>query len=122
MNDSSVCCDGLVETFLYWAINQRLIHGITVPRRAVDDAAATIGDPQRMTAIRRILTDGSLALSTARRLGRRRLPRLRSHTNRRHEARHRLTELVPLRVFQTCPMAIARRRTSVSWPLSKPAR
>lgn len=54
---------GVVETFLYWAINQRLIHSITVPRRADDDAAATLGDPQRMNAIRRILTDDSLALS-----------------------------------------------------------
>lgn len=54
---------GLVETFLYWAISQRLVHAITVPRRADNDAAATLGDPQRIDAIRRVLTDDSLALS-----------------------------------------------------------
>ncbi|MET9317870.1 hypothetical protein ABZX12_39115 [Kribbella sp. NPDC003505] len=54
---------GLVETLLYWAMNQRLVHGIAVPRRADDDAAATLGDPQRMNAIRRILTDDRLALN-----------------------------------------------------------
>jgi hypothetical protein len=52
---------GLVETFLYWAINQRLIPRITVPRRSTAKNPA-FGDEQRITALRRILLGDDIAL------------------------------------------------------------
>jgi len=52
----------LVDVFLYWARNQRLISAhLTVPRRQ-DNAATVLGDDQQLTAIRRILTDDELRL------------------------------------------------------------
>ena len=46
-----------VETFLYWAREHRLLPGdVTVPRRT-RDAPAALGEQQRLTALRRVLTE-----------------------------------------------------------------
>ncbi|WP_129336968.1 site-specific integrase [Cellulomonas endophytica] len=46
-----------VETFLYWARQQRLLpREITIPRRA-KDAPVTLGEQQRLTALRAILVE-----------------------------------------------------------------
>jgi hypothetical protein len=65
----------LIETFLYWAMNQRLMLRVTIPRRSTAKNTA-FGDKQRIAALRRILLDDQIATST--RVHRRPRPDLRT--------------------------------------------